>query len=187
MYGDECDDRCAIGRGHGRPQAWRARELIYIICIIPRPPPPSASGPMPVFGPQGGRKGDTVPLWQGKSKKKSSGGRLYRSRGKRRFEIGRDANLAVLGPPAKHAIRTRGANSKIFILSDQEVSVSDPRTHKAQKVRILNVVENPANPHYVRRNIITKGTMVETDLGRVRITSRPGQHGVINGVLVAKK
>jgi small subunit ribosomal protein S8e len=48
------------------------------------------------------------------------------------------------------------------------------------------VVENPANPHYVRRNILTKGAIVETEFGKARIISRPGQHGVINGVLVKK-
>ena len=47
-----------------------------------------------------------------------------------------------------------------------------------------NVVENSADPNYVRRNILTKGAIVETSIGRVRITSRPGMDGVISGVLV---
>ena len=48
----------------------------------------------------------------------------------------------------------------------------------------MTVVENTANTHFVRRNIITKGAVVDTSLGRVKVTSRPGQHGMINGVLV---
>ena len=49
---------------------------------------------------------------------------------------------------------------------------------------IVNVVENPANPHLVRRNIITKGCVVETKLGKAKVTSRPGQEGSVNGVLI---
>ena len=47
-----------------------------------------------------------------------------------------------------------------------------------------NVIENKANPNYVRRNIITKGAIVETSAGKAKVTSRPGQDGVINGVLI---
>jgi small subunit ribosomal protein S8e len=49
---------------------------------------------------------------------------------------------------------------------------------------IMSVVENESDPNYVRRNILVKGAIIETDKGRVRITSRPGKDGVINGVLV---
>jgi small subunit ribosomal protein S8e len=127
-----------------------------------------------------------VALWQGKSKKKNTGGRLVRSRGKRRFEIGREVHLPIIGQPSRKAVRTRGNNTKRRALAANEINVTDPGTHKTIKTRIVTVVENPANPHYVRRNILTKGTVVETDMGNVRITSRPGQHGVVNGVLVPK-
>jgi len=58
------------------------------------------------------------------------------------------------------------------------------RTKKYSKVKIKNVVENPANRHFVRRNILTKGTVVDTDKGKAKITNRPGQEGSINAVLV---
>jgi small subunit ribosomal protein S8e len=128
-----------------------------------------------------------VALWQGKSKKKHTGGRRVHSRGKRRYEIGREVHLPVVDEPSVKVVRTRGENTKKRTLSANMINATDPRTHKAKKTRIITVVENPANPHYVRRNILTKGTVVETDLGNVRITSRPGQHGVINGVIVPKK
>ena len=60
----------------------------------------------------------------------------------------------------------------------------DPKTNKVQVTDILNVVDNKANTHFVRRNIITKGAVVETSLGKAKVTSRPGQHGMVNGVLV---
>jgi len=64
------------------------------------------------------------------------------------------------------------------------INVYDPKTKKYSKVEIKTVVENPANRHYVRRNILTKGTIVDTSLGKAKITSRPGQEAVLNGILV---
>ena len=55
---------------------------------------------------------------------------------------------------------------------------------KSKKMRIKNVVENPANRHFARENIITKGAIIETEAGKARITSRPGQNGVANGILI---
>lgn len=55
---------------------------------------------------------------------------------------------------------------------------------KTKKVKIKNVLENPANRHYARENIITKGAIVDTEAGKARITSRPGQDGSANAVLV---
>jgi small subunit ribosomal protein S8e len=46
------------------------------------------------------------------------------------------------------------------------------------------VIQNESDPNYVRRNILVKGAVIETSEGNVRITSRPGKDGVINGVLL---
>ena len=72
----------------------------------------------------------------------------------------------------------------IRVLSENMVSVSDPKTGKTNQTEIKTVIENPSNPNYVRRNIIVKGAIVETKIGSVRITSRPGKDGVINGILI---
>ena len=53
----------------------------------------------------------------------------------------------------------------------------------AKKAKIISVAENKASRHFLRRNIITKGAVIETELGKAKVTSRPGQHGVINAVL----
>jgi small subunit ribosomal protein S8e len=45
-------------------------------------------------------------------------------------------------------------------------------------------VENPANKNYIRRNILTRGAVVMTELGKAKITSRPGQDGEVNAILV---
>jgi len=78
----------------------------------------------------------------------------------------------------------RGGNTKVRLLRCDFANVSDPRSGVTRKVRILNVVENPANPHFKRRNIVTRGAIVETELGRAVVTSRPGQDGVVNAKLL---
>jgi small subunit ribosomal protein S8e len=123
-------------------------------------------------------------LWQGKSRRKITGGRLKFHRGKRKTEIGREQQITIIGKESNKAVRTRGGNTKHRILSTSTANVYDPKSKKTLKVQIKTVLENPANPHYVRRNIITKGAIIETEKGKAKVTSRPGQHGTINAVLL---
>jgi len=122
--------------------------------------------------------------WQGRSKRKPSGGRLRPIRKKRKFEIGREDILTVIGKTSRKMIRTRGGHSKVQIFSVEKINVRDPKTGKVSRVEVQTVVANPADPNYVQRNIITKGAIVKTSIGKARVTSRPGQHGVMNAVLI---
>jgi small subunit ribosomal protein S8e len=126
-----------------------------------------------------------VGIWQGRSRRKRTGGRLRPIRKKRRFEIGREQQHATLGGGTVKRYRVRGGNLKLRILTTQTINVFDPATKKMQKAKVITVRENPSNPNYVQRNIITKGAILETELGLVRVRSRPGQDGVLNGVRVA--
>lgn len=121
-------------------------------------------------------------IWQGRSHRKRTGGRLRPIRKKRRFEIARELQHATLGSGTVKKYRVRGANRKLRVLTVQSINVFDPATKKMQAAKIVTVRENPANPNYVQRNIITKGAILETDLGLVRVLSRPGQDGVLNGI-----
>lgn len=118
-----------------------------------------------------------------RSKRKVSGGRYHSARGKRRHELARLPTLTRLGEKKAKLLRTRSAHLKQILFSAKEVNVTD-KSGKSRKTEILNVIENPANPNLVRRNIITKGAIVETKLGKARITSRPGQEGSLNAVLI---
>jgi small subunit ribosomal protein S8e len=120
-------------------------------------------------------------IWQGRSRRKRTGGRLRPIRKKRRFEIGRELQHATLGSGTVKKYRVRGANVKMRILTTQTINVYDPATKKCASAKVITVRENPANPNYVQRNIITKGAILETDVGLVRVRSRPGQDGVLNG------
>ncbi|MHC1566473.1 MAG: 30S ribosomal protein S8e [Candidatus Syntropharchaeia archaeon] len=121
--------------------------------------------------------------WQGRSKRKYTGGRYKPHRKKRKYEFGRDAPEPYIGEAERKIIRVRGGGRKIRLLRCDVANVVDPRTGEAKKAKILTVKVNTANPHYVRRNILTKGAIIETEIGEAKITSRPGQDGVVNAVL----
>lgn len=125
--------------------------------------------------------------WQGRSAKKPSGGRIWPQRGKRKREIGSEFIEPKLGPTKHVKMRTFGGDEKLSLLSTDTANIVDPKTGRAQNVKILTVIENPADPHFVRRNVLTKGAIIETELGKARITSRPGQAGVVDAVLVEGK
>lgn len=122
--------------------------------------------------------------WHGKSRRKNTGGRNVLARGKRRTEISTEKQWAYIGEPKRKNYRRTGGNPLTRVLVDNSVSVANRSTGKVEKAKIINVLENPCDSNYVRRNILTKGAVIETDKGQVRITSRPGKDGVINGVLI---
>lgn len=122
--------------------------------------------------------------WQGKSTRKYTGGRVIRSRGKKRYELGGDEANTLLGETIRKTERTLGGAEKPRLLRDATAIVIDPKTKIAKRVKIETVSGNPANVHYIRRNIITKGAIIKTELGPARVTNRPGQEGSINAVLV---
>ncbi len=124
-------------------------------------------------------------LWQGRSRRKITGGRYRPNKGKRKSEIGREQQVTIIGKESNKKVRTMGGNLKFRVLQSSLANVFDPKAKKTVKVNIKTVLENPANPNYVRRNIITKGAIIETDKGKARVTSRPGQHGTINAILIA--
>jgi len=123
-------------------------------------------------------------LWQARSRRKPSGGRYRPQRKKRRFEIGREQQYASVGPQRLKNYRVRGHNQKVRVLSAEWANVTDPKTGATKKVKIDAVKDNPSDPHFVTRNIVTRAAVIQTELGLARVTSRPGQDGVVNAVLV---
>ena len=86
--------------------------------------------------------------------------------------------------PKRKIYRKAGGNTMVRVMAENRVAIADPAKGTTKMGTIMSVVENESDPNYVRRNILVKGAIIETDKGRVRITSRPGKDGVINGVLV---
>ena len=125
-------------------------------------------------------------LWQGNSRRSKTGRRIRYARGKRKFEIGREKHFTTIGSTTTKVVRTKGNNRKTQVKTSNIAYVLDPKTNKITKTDIVTVKENAANIHYVRRNIMNKGAIIETKLGKAKITSRPGQTGTVNAMLLSK-
>lgn len=96
---------------------------------------------------------------------------------------GNKAALPTIGFLRVKTKKTKGGSKKEHLLSAELANVYDPKTGKHAIVKIKAVKENSANRNYVRRNILTKNTIIETEKGLAVITSRPGQEKIINAVL----
>ena len=117
-----------------------------------------------------------------KEGRKISGGRYKKSRKKKFYELPGQARVVKLGERKKKTTRVTGGNQKTFLLKSNIINVK--AGNKTKKLEIKNVLETPSNRFLARQNILTKGTIVETEIGKVRITNRPRQESVINGILI---
>ncbi|MFH1474048.1 MAG: 30S ribosomal protein S8e [Candidatus Aenigmatarchaeota archaeon] len=125
-------------------------------------------------------------ITQVKSKRKLTGGKYKKLRKKKKRDFGRDFFPIRIEEDSRKTLVCLGNTEKQRIFQADKANVFDA-SGKAKVVEILNVEKNPANPHFVRMGIITKGAVVKTELGLAKIVSRPGQHGVVNAVLVKEK
>jgi len=126
-------------------------------------------------------------LWHLKSKRKPTGAKLKRSSKKKKSMRGSTFLEPTVGARSTAIRRSLGGHRVHSLLADDIANVLDPATKKYKKAKILAVVKNPANPHYARRNIMTKGAVIKTDIGMAVVTSRPGQDGFINAKLIIEK
>ena len=122
--------------------------------------------------------------WQAESVRKITGGRRHPAQKKRRAEIGGAPADTHIGETRTRIIRTFGGNFLVMALRANYANVTNPKNGETRKVKIETVEKNTANPNYVRRNLLTKGAIIKTELGSARITSRPGQDGIINALLL---
>lgn len=119
---------------------------------------------------------------QFRSKRKVSGKKYVAFRKTRSCDLGGFPTLTQIGKRRLNIKRVRGGNLKKSLLSDDFIFVNDGK--KTLKLKIEGVNENPANVNYTRRNIITKGAIVKTEKGDVKVTSRPGQTGTLFGKFI---
>ena len=116
------------------------------------------------------------------STSKITGGRRRPLRSRRKYEMNRFPNEALLGEPIMVTRKVRGKNIKTSLKTINFVNLAVDSNVK--KVKILKVLENATNNDYQRRGVISKGAILETAEGKCRVVSRPGQHGVVNAILV---
>lgn len=117
-----------------------------------------------------------------KKGRKISGGKYHKLRKKKHYETPGQKRIVKIGDEKKKKLRTRGGNKKISILKTKKINIV--LEGKVKKAEIKNVLETPSNRFFARQKILTKGTIIETDLGKVKITNRPSQEGMVNGILL---
>jgi small subunit ribosomal protein S8e len=122
--------------------------------------------------------------WQGNSKRKVTGGKIIAARGKRKYEMGRESAETRISEIKRKNVQTMGGNRKVRLLQCDIANVTNPKDGKTVSATIETVSGNDANKHYIRRNILTKGSVIRTSLGTAKVTSRPGQDGVVNAILI---
>jgi len=114
---------------------------------------------------------------------KITGGRRQPLRIRRKYETDRFPNEPVNGAQITVTRNVRGKNIKTALKAIDFVNLAT-KDAKVKKTKILKVLENATNNDYQRRGIITKGAILETQEGKCRVVSRPGQSGTVNAILI---
>ena len=114
---------------------------------------------------------------------KITGGRRHPLRVRRKYEIDRYPNEPLVGQAVTVTRKARGKKQKTALKTIDFVNLAIPNS-KVKKVKIIKVLENSTNSDYQRRGVITKGAILETEDGKCRVVSKPGQHGAVNAVLI---
>ncbi|MEM5781942.1 MAG: 30S ribosomal protein S8e [Candidatus Aenigmatarchaeota archaeon] len=125
-------------------------------------------------------------LVQFKSKKKPTGGTYKRIRKKKKRDFGSDFIPTKIGPTQKKIVEGLANIKKLKLFQVDKANVFDS-SGKAHVVKIISVKKNPANPHFERMGVITKGAIIETEIGLAKVVSRPGQDGVVNAIKIEEK
>lgn len=123
-------------------------------------------------------------IWHRRSNRTSTGSRLKRFRSKRKFEMGRTPTETLMGETKRITVDSKGKVKKTPALKIKQVNVTDRAKGVTFAAEIQDVETNPANMDYQRRKVITRGTIIKTTKGRAKVTSRPGQDGILNAVLI---
>lgn len=120
------------------------------------------------------------------SNRKFTGGLYKRNRKKKKRDFGNDFIPVKIGEKKKKVIEGLANIRKQRLLQVDKANVFDS-SGKAQITKILEVVENKANPHFIRMGIVNKGAIIKTEIGLARVVSRPGQDGVVNAIKIEEK
>jgi len=116
--------------------------------------------------------------------RKITGGKYHKQKKKKQYALAGIARKVKLRVTKQKTLRARGGDKKTVLLSSDFANITDPSTKKTKKVKITNVLETPANHFLARQNILVKSAIIETELGKAKITNRPGQEGSVQAMLI---
>ncbi len=113
-----------------------------------------------------------------------TGGKRGRRTDKKLRFAGGTFTATKVGEADSRKLRSiRGSGKKIKLKTAKFINVLG-KDGKMKKVAMRTVLETPDNRHHARQNIVTKGAIVDTEAGKVKVTNRVGQDGVVNGKLL---
>ena len=120
--------------------------------------------------------------------RKITGGKYKSFRKKKKFSLSGVIRKVKLSEKTKQKVKKGlGGNNKKVLLSTDFANIINPETQKTQKSKITNVLETPSNRFLARQNILVKSAIIETELGKARITNRPSQEGMVQAELLHDK
>ena len=122
-------------------------------------------------------------FWHGEKGRKKTGGAIHLARKKRLYELGSFPVMTRIGPEKKTSVKAKGGFYKTKTFYTEFANVLDKKTNHIKRVKILDVVSNPASSDFVRMKVITKGAVIKTEIGNARVMSRPSQAGTVNAIL----
>ena len=114
---------------------------------------------------------------------KITGGRRVPLKTRRKYDMDRFPNEAVMGEQVTVTRSVLANHTKTGLKTIDTVNLA-VTGGKVKKTKILKVLENATNNDYQRRGVISKGAILETEEGKCRVVSRPGQHGQVNAILI---
>jgi small subunit ribosomal protein S8e len=117
-----------------------------------------------------------------KAGRKTSGGRYKKPKKKKLTGRQKQARIVKIGNTKTKLISGRGKTTKLVSLLNNIANLIIKG--KSQKSKIKNVLETPSNTFLARQNILVKGAIIETELGKAKITNRPSQEGTIQAKLL---
>lgn len=113
--------------------------------------------------------------------RKISGGKYKKARKKKLAGLQGKPGIVKLGKEKKKKIRTRGGKQKVILLSANKANVYDSKTKKTKVVAIKSIIQIPSNRFF--KDVLVKGTIIDTELGKARITNKPSQEGCVQAKL----
>lgn len=118
-----------------------------------------------------------------KTGRKISGGKYHTRSKKKLYELQSQTREVKIGPEKRKFLKVQGGHRKVILLTSDIANVTD-KSGKTKKAKIKNVLETPSNRFLARQNILVKSAIIETDIGKARITNRPSQEGSVQAVLI---
>jgi small subunit ribosomal protein S8e len=119
-----------------------------------------------------------------KAGRKVTGGKYKRPKKKKKTGRQSQTRIVKLAETKTKKVRIRGGSKKTIALTENKVNVVNKG--KSVVTLIKNVLETPSNSFLARQNVLLKGSIIETELGKAKITNRPSQEGNVQAVILTE-